>query len=76
MKVAPFTGAWIEIGHVFQDVDGVGSLPLRERGLKSRATGSARGRGRSLPLRERGLKFDKSVCINCANGRSLYGSVD
>ena len=36
---------------------GVGSLPSRERGLKSRSERHGGGRMRSLPSRERGLKF-------------------
>ncbi len=35
IAVAPFAGAWIEIGHSQPAVANSPSLPLRERGLKS-----------------------------------------
>ena len=35
-QVAPFTGAWIEIEYLNKLAAGLGSLPSRERGLKSR----------------------------------------
>ena len=55
--VAPFTGAWIEIVWPFSYFAiCFSSLPLRERGLKSRNDDEGNGNPESLPLRERGLK--------------------
>ena len=58
IQVAPFAGAWIEIGFntVFAPF-GSTSLPSRERGLKYNRLCRARGLCRSLPSRERGLKY-------------------
>ena len=57
-QVAPFTGAWIEMGMI---VNGrscpLPSLPLRGRGLKSLFNISAIAIVWSLPLRGRGLKY-------------------
>ena len=38
-RVAPFTGAWIEIATLSAHYVQGSSLPLRERGLKSRLCG-------------------------------------
>ena len=55
--VAPRAGAWIEIDTPYTgDGSGSGSLPVRERGLKS-VDGSPKVVSyMSLPVRERGLK--------------------
>ena len=55
--VAPFAGAWIEIQNGSLLCEPFGSLPSRERGLKSLARMAYRVlRMTSLPSRERGLK--------------------
>ena len=54
--VAPYTGAWIEI-ICYRGVENFwGSLPTRERGLKSKKSAEKCCNGWSLPTRERGLK--------------------
>ncbi|MCT6901550.1 MAG: hypothetical protein M3Z40_10955, partial [Bifidobacterium sp.] len=76
-KVAPFTGAWIEIPSL-PDANDIAaeSLPSRERGLKSADPNEQAGRGQSLPSRERGLKSDQEFFQQGFAGRSLHGSVD
>ena len=75
--VAPYTGAWIEISSGQKSSVLSGSLPTRERGLKSTYTYTAPAAASSLPTRERGLKY--VVCkqaVSFAQRRSLHGSVD
>ena len=56
-NVAPFTGAWIEIGLLLNPIDGFySSLPSRERGLKFVTKEQYESLNVSLPSRERGLK--------------------
>ena len=57
-RVAPFTGAWIEIWSVAQSpMEQPRSLPSRERGLKFKCFLLHMGVSGSLPSRERGLKL-------------------
>ena len=74
--VAPFTGAWIEILRKRVDYELPGSLPSRERGLKSSLSIDDRCAQGSLPSRERGLKFNIKVHTVAPRSRSLHGSVD
>ena len=76
MAVAPFTGAWIEISLGYGTVLLLGSLPSRERGLKSVQDPFELAEAVSLPSRERGLKFSGIEAASVAWGRSLHGSVD
>ena len=56
-KVAPFAGAWIEIGELYADEEvGITVAPSRERGLKSLISLMPDVMLESLPSRERGLK--------------------
>ena len=55
--VAPLVGAWIEIRCIPVVRPFYRSLPLWERGLKSRKCKIRETRRMSLPLWERGLKF-------------------
>ena len=75
--VAPLAGAWIEIRRkgnemTFDD----GSLPSRERGLKSETGSEDPQSPKSLPSRERGLKFSLTRLLTLQHGRSPRGSVD
>ena len=56
-EVAPFTGAWIEIDDRDRMISTHGSLPSRERGLKSVPMQDQGPEDESLPSWERGLKF-------------------
>ena len=56
-RVAPFTGAWIEILVNPLKQGFFVSLPSRERGLKCRWRRLGATSGLSLPSRERGLKL-------------------
>ena len=56
-KVAPFTGAWIEMRSPWTLVPLIWSLPSRERGLKYVIRQYPTVACRSLPSRERGLKY-------------------
>ena len=56
-EVAPFAGAWIEIGGAGAVSTAAGSLPSRERGLKSLILDTSVESYTSLPSRERGLKL-------------------
>ena len=58
--VAPHAGAWIEIGAAQCFTLDFGSLPMRERGLKSACTTRRYKEPKSLPMRERGLKFSNA----------------
>ena len=64
-EVAPLAGAWIEM--IIQGTatgNEVGSLPSRERGLKSVHPLRVVRRFGSLPSRERGLKSEyHSICM-------------
>ena len=75
--VAPCAGAWVEITSLPKDMKPVpGSLPVRERGLKSVGDEHAPVASGSLPVRERGLKYDfLRQSIDVLVGRSLCGSV-
>ena len=73
-SVAPFAGAWIEIATMQTGIPPLGSLPSRERGLKSRTGHCCASLSASLPSRERGLKYDTAVRIRHLTGRSLHGS--
>ena len=78
IQVAPFAGAWIEIGFntVFAPF-GSTSLPSRERGLKSYVPTLFLSCHKSLPSRERGLKSVLTqFSHHSAARRSLRGSVD
>ena len=56
--VAPCAGAWVEIAVMpIQRFLADGSLPVRERGLKSCSTPKWTLFPTSLPVRERGLKY-------------------
>ncbi len=55
-RVAPFTGAWIEINSIMDGTNGLRSLPSRERGLKLVGVVCFPSFCLSLPSRERGLK--------------------
>ena len=55
-RVAPFTGAWIEIIGCGPGWWAPWSLPSRERGLKFYERKPYETQSRSLPSRERGLK--------------------
>ncbi len=57
--VAPFTGAWIEIGAGDDTSRPSPSLPSRERGLKFVMILDQETNTRSLPSQERGLKFQR-----------------
>ena len=57
IKVAPFTGAWIEILGISNSNTEKRSLPSRERGLKYSTGREINEDTRSLPSRERGLKY-------------------
>ena len=65
MGVAPFTGAWIEMARITGVDLARGSLPSRERGLKSAMGPEYDQIIESLPSRERGLK--------CRTGRTPPG---
>ena len=56
--VAPFAGAWIEIGGKHVQRVTCKSLPSRERGLKSQTPVLLSTIYTSLPSRERGLKWN------------------
>ena len=58
--VAPFTGAWIEIGRWYEIPKRARSLPSRGRGLKYSFKPLYFILCRSLPSRGRGLKFTYS----------------
>ena len=63
--VAPFTGAWIEIGLTTKHrLYFAASLPSRERGLKCQAATAKTKAEESLPSRERGLKSGNRRRIN------------
>ena len=50
-RVAPLTGAWIEImGTILNDMDQAASLPSRERGLKYPGTTHSRSGYKVAPL--------------------------
>ncbi|WP_404351961.1 hypothetical protein [Caproicibacterium sp. XB2] len=53
-----------------------GSLPTRERGLKSMRANQDIRKYASLPTRERGLKLWCNVLLVVSYRRSLHGSVD
>ena len=55
--VAPFTGAWIEIGLLVGRLVYLMSLPSRGRGLKYSRGRITQNPRLSLPSRGRGLKF-------------------
>ena len=57
--VAPYTGAWIEIGTMPNPFAAAMSLPTRERGLKSESGYIDTMAAGSLPTRERGLKYTR-----------------
>ncbi len=57
--VAPLVGAWIEIPFLHLLEFMLMSLPLWERGLKSKLQTGIRQVDRSLPLWERGLKSNR-----------------
>ena len=57
VDVAPLAGAWIEILSSLILTFSTGSLPSRERGLKSPCRGPLHIELSSLPSRERGLKL-------------------
>ncbi len=61
MPVAPLAGAWIEISSGGLCTPAAGSLPSRERGLKSVLQQRHYLKDGSLPSRERGLKFDMAT---------------
>ena len=76
-RVAPYTGAWIEISAPPELVSRLStSLPTRERGLKSVRRVNPRLKDGSLPTRERGLKLYLHLHQIENRGRSLHGSVD
>ena len=76
-RVAPYTGAWIEIKRKIVVRQAVSeSLPTRERGLKSDTLEALGGELESLPTRERGLKFRYDDGPQKGQSRSLHGSVD
>ena len=76
-RVAPFTGAWIEIMYPDAARNNAMSLPSRERGLKSYRRMALARNSWSLPSRERGLKYDYNRHISTVGAsRSLHGSVD
>ena len=56
-SVAPFVGAWIEIGCCQGQTERKSSLPSWERGLKYSYSWKYDGTTRSLPSWERGLKY-------------------
>ena len=61
--VAPFAGAWIEIGVNWSKLPlSESSLPSRERGLKCRSRSRTAAAESSLPSRERGLKCENWYC--------------
>ena len=62
-NVAPFAGAWIEIGNKGSGSGSGSSLPSRERGLKYAPFCHFIMIKLSLPSRERGLKFPKEDFI-------------
>ena len=76
VRVAPFAGAWIEIRGGRPAAQHRGSLPSRERGLKSSYAGISTAATSSLPSRERGLKSRCRTGQPKYAGRSLRGSVD
>ena len=57
IDVAPLAGARIEIKRWMMFLRRVGSLPSRERGLKSHVSSLVANHSQSLPSRERGLKL-------------------
>ena len=77
-KVAPFTGAWIEIGNSNDLVLCVNaSHPSRVRGLKFRQPSVPGHRYTSHPSRVRGLKFfPVSNPPDFQARRTLHGCVD
>ena len=78
MAVAPFTGAWIEIGGSDgSDYIGKGVAPFAGAWIEILLLHYFPINPiRSLPSRERGLKFRRRRHKALRAGRSLHGSVD
>ena len=77
MRVAPFTGAWIEMqaGPAKRSVDP--SLPSRERGLKSSRGPSFGYLSSVAPFTGAWIEIAKGSEAEANHrGRSLHGSVD
>ena len=77
--VAPFTGAWIEIGNCMLRpcLAGFLSHPSRVRGLKSvMSPMESLTQGPSHPSRVRGLKYAQSFLLQSRRRRTLHGCVD
>ena len=75
VRVAPFTGAWVEISESTIQLRPFLSLPSRERGLKLLGSVGRANDIWSLPSRERGLKLSQPDISNAGTRRSLHGSV-
>ena len=74
--VAPFTGAWIEIGDA-TDYEGFGCVaPFTGAWIEIYTLFYHKTYKMSLPSRGRGLKFLLSSLICKQNRRSLHGGVD
>ena len=63
-RVAPFTGAWVEILSRMQGICASSSHPSRVRGLKLRLLWLSRGGCPSHPSRVRGLKCVRRMVID------------
>ena len=75
-KVAPYTGAWIEISGVPHKTPYPVVAPYTGAWIEISLYYPALSAMESLPTRERGLKFDGTKVYEGTGSRSLHGSVD
>ena len=74
--VAPFAGAWIEIGKGIPELVNATVAPFAGAWIEMVCMTYSDGSVGSLPSRERGLKSASFWILFASLGRSLRGSVD